>query len=331
MQTPILDSYLAQHFLQLCSDEAKIRRLISSRQFKPGDIVVASPPLASFPLPEYRNASGCLEAHYCSTTCQTKAWKKYHKWSYSDSIMLRRVPNVVKYQLDREYLFDERINQEAWDEQTKRQFIVTSSQVLKALLSTAFPIPPNITCNNFTIHDRELFPVGEGTYPIGSLFNHSCHPNCIVIIRPIEAGEELFLQAKYYFQYPDVNDSTVLAQLKPGSEISHRSRFINKKEHEKLQRSLVSSLDDSFFTEALKSANWEIAAETGWYMLSMYLLRYPCNHPLTGLHAFTLAKCVWNCRSESIGDCERLLTLAKSILAVTHGHNEEVVKEISII
>src|SRR6185312_2607141 len=36
-------------------------------------------------------------------------------------------------------------------------------------------------CNNFTVHDNQIFPVGEGTYPVGSLFNHSCYPNAVVM------------------------------------------------------------------------------------------------------------------------------------------------------
>ncbi|KAK9765227.1 hypothetical protein K7432_006605 [Basidiobolus ranarum] len=445
MQTPFLDTFLAQNSLKLCSDDKKIRRLVSERNFQPGDLVIFSPPLATFPLPEYRSeicdfcfkesedllrCSGCSEVHYCSTTCQTKAWKKYHKWSCklweiqkdNDSLMLRRAvfaihskPSVLKYQYDQEYVFDERINQEAfeslshhsisWDQQTKRQFLTISSQTLKALISTSFPIPPNLTvtslgeylgrfqCNNFTSHDLQLFPVGEGTYPIGSLFNHSCIPNCIVMydkgvqivrsISPIKAGEELCiayvdsfvprtrrrtqLQEKYYFEcecelcsdpilskldyeHDNAIDENDLPLLKPGSEISNKSKSIvssfytqKPENHEDIQRSIISSLEDSFFTlscfkhvtpfhrEALSSADWVTAGETGWYILSMYLLRYPRNHPLTGLHAFTLAKCLWNCPDGDISECVRLLKLAHSILTATHGCDSQVIKEIIVM
>ncbi|KAG0228498.1 hypothetical protein BGW42_002122 [Actinomortierella wolfii] len=36
-------------------------------------------------------------------------------------------------------------------------------------------------CNNFSIHDAQLFTLAEGTFPIGALFNHSCRPNAIVM------------------------------------------------------------------------------------------------------------------------------------------------------
>jgi len=56
-------------------------------------------------------------------------------------------------------------------------------------------------CNNFETFDPELFPTANGTYPIGSLFNHSCFPNCVPMyhygkmvikcIHEVEAGAEL--------------------------------------------------------------------------------------------------------------------------------------------
>ncbi|CAO3600003.1 unnamed protein product [Absidia cylindrospora] len=36
-------------------------------------------------------------------------------------------------------------------------------------------------CNNFGIHDDHLFTIGEGSYPVASLFNHSCRPNAVVL------------------------------------------------------------------------------------------------------------------------------------------------------
>ncbi|KAG2179230.1 hypothetical protein INT43_002080 [Umbelopsis isabellina] len=57
--------------------------------------------------------------------------------------------------------------------------------------------------NNFGIIDNQLFPIGEGTYPIGSLFNHSCRPNAVALyngtsqiirlIDDVEEGEEITL------------------------------------------------------------------------------------------------------------------------------------------
>ncbi|KAF8925994.1 hypothetical protein BGZ58_000291 [Dissophora ornata] len=56
-------------------------------------------------------------------------------------------------------------------------------------------------CNNFSIHDPQLFTMAEGTFPLGALFNHSCRPNAIVMyegkiqivraLENIELGEEV--------------------------------------------------------------------------------------------------------------------------------------------
>ncbi|KAG0360539.1 hypothetical protein BG005_010456 [Podila minutissima] len=50
-------------------------------------------------------------------------------------------------------------------------------------------------CNNFSIHDTQLFTMAEGTFPIGALFNHSCRPNAIVMyegqIQTVRALEDI--------------------------------------------------------------------------------------------------------------------------------------------
>lgn len=34
-------------------------------------------------------------------------------------------------------------------------------------------------CNNHTVCDDELRPVGVGLFPLGALINHHCRPNCV--------------------------------------------------------------------------------------------------------------------------------------------------------
>ncbi|OUM58468.1 hypothetical protein PIROE2DRAFT_16258 [Piromyces sp. E2] len=69
----------------------------------------------------------------------------------------------------------------------------TESELIQHLL--------RFKCNNFVYHDTQLFGMAESAFPVGSLFNHSCHPNAtlyyhegrqiIRAMRDIPRGEEI--------------------------------------------------------------------------------------------------------------------------------------------
>ncbi|KAF9283176.1 hypothetical protein BGZ68_005504 [Mortierella alpina] len=77
--------------------------------------------------------------------------------------------------------------------------------------------PPSVTelvqylcrfhCNNFSIHDAELFTMAEGTFPIGALFNHSCRPNAIVMyegqVQVVRALEDIAIGQEVCTSYVD--------------------------------------------------------------------------------------------------------------------------------
>jgi len=109
-------------------------------------------------------------------------------------------------------------------------------------------------CNNFSIHDAQLFTLAEGTFPIGALFNHSCRPNAIVMyegkvqivraLEDIEAGEEVctsyvdngvqrlerrqLLREKYFFEClcPRCEDSDLILppETSEGNSNNDKSR-----------------------------------------------------------------------------------------------------------
>ncbi|KAF9572521.1 hypothetical protein EC968_009745 [Mortierella alpina] len=62
-------------------------------------------------------------------------------------------------------------------------------------------------CNNFSIHDAELFTMAEGTFPIGALFNHSCRPNAIVMyegqVQVVRALEDIAIGQEVCTSYVD--------------------------------------------------------------------------------------------------------------------------------
>ncbi|KAJ1660477.1 hypothetical protein IWQ61_000598 [Dispira simplex] len=91
--------------------------------------------------------------------------------------------------------------------------------------SDRFPLEclARFRCNNFTLHDEQLFAVGDGTYPLASLLNHSCAPNAVVMY---ERGGKLKVRA--------------LTEILPGQQIliayvdgvtpfSERQRTLNNK------------------------------------------------------------------------------------------------------
>ncbi|KAJ1985026.1 hypothetical protein H4R34_000283 [Dimargaris verticillata] len=49
-------------------------------------------------------------------------------------------------------------------------------------------------CNSFQVYDEQLFAVGDGTYPLAALVNHSCQPNCVALYRPGGVMELLALE-----------------------------------------------------------------------------------------------------------------------------------------
>ncbi|KAF9420206.1 hypothetical protein BGZ94_009176 [Podila epigama] len=62
-------------------------------------------------------------------------------------------------------------------------------------------------CNNFSIHDSQLFTIAEGTFPIGALFNHSCRPNAIVMyegqVQVVRALEDIAVGQEVCTSYVD--------------------------------------------------------------------------------------------------------------------------------
>lgn len=65
--------------------------------------------------------------------------------------------------------------------------------------------------NNFAINDADMFAIGEGTFPIAALFNHSCRPNAVVMfegaLASIHAIEDIEPDTEITISYVDAAHS----------------------------------------------------------------------------------------------------------------------------
>ncbi|KAG0370796.1 hypothetical protein BC939DRAFT_448688 [Gamsiella multidivaricata] len=142
-----------------------------------------------------------------------------------------------------------------------REQLIQSKFAFKSMESAGEP--PSVTeliqylcrfhCNNFSIHDTQLFTMAEGTFPIGALFNHSCRPNAIVMyegkvqvvkaLEDIELGQEVctsyvdngvqrterrqLLREKYYFDClcPRCGDGSEIPESKDDASSTRKTGF----------------------------------------------------------------------------------------------------------
>jgi len=157
-----------------------------------------------------------------------------------DYEMLRRVCLVIGGIAKKEYLTDYDVLYETfsglmdhkndYSQDIRKYFNQVATVVLNDLSSIKNFNKSNLTtddlvnylcifgCNNFTVHDNQIFPVGEGTYPVGSLFNHSCYPNAVVMyhgnIQVVKAIEDISSNDEVMISYIDTaNTKSARQQL----------------------------------------------------------------------------------------------------------------------
>ncbi|KAF9935363.1 hypothetical protein FBU30_003153 [Linnemannia zychae] len=125
-----------------------------------------------------------------------------------------------------EYVFSTLMGHElVTDPGTISKYREIATKVREQLIVAKFPFkseisrgePPSVAelmkylcrfhCNNFSIHDSQLFTMAEGTFPVGALFNHSCRPNAIVMyegqIQVVRALEDIVVGQEVCTSYVD--------------------------------------------------------------------------------------------------------------------------------
>ncbi|KAM7406302.1 hypothetical protein PAMP_000688 [Pampus punctatissimus] len=168
--------------------------------------------------------SQCKMAHYCSITCQKRAWSGHKRECKCLRSLLPRIPtdsvrlaarlmfallSSSKSNCEELYTFEEHESHLSSMSEQKKQGLSQLASMLELYLQQEVPdlaqetmsLPPScqeplnliakVTCNCFTISDGELQEIGVGLYPSLSLLNHDCRPNCVMVFE----GTKLQLRA----------------------------------------------------------------------------------------------------------------------------------------
>uniref|UniRef100_H3GUF1 MYND-type domain-containing protein n=1 Tax=Phytophthora ramorum TaxID=164328 RepID=H3GUF1_PHYRM len=181
--------------------------------------------------------------------------------------------------------------------------------------------------NNFSICDELLLELGAGCFPLGAMINHSCDPNCAVTtlvmefraMTPIKAGQEItqtygnvdaFLDADIdgvpQEQWTQERQEAVQRALKEFSDDKGRSaagatdpagqqhidalQKLLEQQSGILHRDNIALLQtlSTLFSAEMERGSVEEAIQYGERVLEFYRRVYHSNHPMTGLHVFTL-------------------------------------------
>ncbi|KAI9480362.1 MAG: hypothetical protein EXX96DRAFT_177910 [Benjaminiella poitrasii] len=205
--------------------------------------------------PPLQRCSQCKKAYFCDMACFKNAWLSYHQYVCNksrqahryaeddmDLEMLERVAlNVMRYRkrTQKETIQDPtdetvEVTMEAFfslmgHDQLQPRVIRERHQTLASeALKKPFLQQTGLTVdelvhylnvfksNNFSIDDMDLFAVGEGTYPIAALFNHSCRPNAVVMfegaLASIHAIEDIEADTEITISYVDAAHSRMYRQ-----------------------------------------------------------------------------------------------------------------------
>ncbi|KAI9916794.1 hypothetical protein PsorP6_017087 [Peronosclerospora sorghi] len=203
--------------------------------------------------------------------------------------------------------------------------------------------------NNFSICDELLFEIGAGCFPLGAMINHSCDPNCAVTrcSKPLQDPESLdaFLDADLHGlpqhiwtqEHPQEVIQALMAASNPAAnetgfalQQSHRLDALEKRvEHQRntLHRENIARLQtlSTLFSAETARGNMAKAIEYGEQMLEFYRRIYHPNHPMTGLHLYTLGDLYFQLAQSGAAARTRkqksmeYLTEAQRILTITHG------------
>jgi hypothetical protein len=211
----IIENYRKLSFsmfnLLLLKDDKKNRILSTQAEFKRGSIVIEDSPISLklyFKCICFNSAtlkcSKCAQ-FYCSKECQLKDFM-VHKLicgECDDFELLVRL--LINGNVEMVLGLLGHVEQCKYREMIDKLYpsLLQIKNIELPTKDVLVGILAKFKRNNFLLYSEDLNVYGVGAYPLASLVNHSCHPNCvvsfkgkqlyIVAIRDIEANEEVLI------------------------------------------------------------------------------------------------------------------------------------------
>lgn len=194
----------------------------------------------------FKRCSSCKSVWYCSFACQRREWS-IHKYECKCLVKLMAekgrdlTPSLrlmLRLLIKRRLQKDKTVTCSVTDnyevvealpthfDDTLEQQLILYAQMANLLRVTYIfedvdvkEIAHNFcrfACNAHTICDLELRPLGVGLYPVISIINHSCHPNCILLFEGkqayIRAIEEISEGTEVTVSYVELGENTATRQ-----------------------------------------------------------------------------------------------------------------------
>ncbi|CEI91935.1 hypothetical protein RMCBS344292_06211 [Rhizopus microsporus] len=250
--------------------------------------------------PPLQRCSRCKATYFCDMGCFRNAWLSYHQFVCTpvdrqektitaendlDLEMLEKVAlNVSRYR-KRESKDETGGDEETVDVTMEAFFSLMGHdklqrpavqrayrQIVQTALKKEYIRDTGLTedelvhylnvfkSNNFAIDDKDMFAIGEGTYPIASLFNHSCRPNAVIMydgaLAEIHAIEDIEPETEITVSYLDAAHSRTYRKRVLNDKYFFDCRCLRCEQHE--EKPYVALIDELLGEE---ESEWDRADE----------------------------------------------------------------------
>ncbi|KAJ3275649.1 hypothetical protein HDV01_007652 [Terramyces sp. JEL0728] len=342
--------------------------------FKDSAIAVVSKTHCQWCLSKAAKRCGKCKLYYCSTRCQKNDWACHSRTCGMQDEELEMLVKVCHYlQTDpqdhveimdtsKKELFKSLVSHAdkiSKDEYNEIRLKAEYSRITSHSIAQQIEFISKFRRNNFGIYDYNLFDIAKGAFCIGSLLNHSCVPNAIMIfnnremnvlaLRDIKENEQIFISyidpihdyanrcvllSKYYFTCTCEKCSLKLYQqveIKQDTNKFLVDGLLIIKEYKNHRQVLDKASDfyadldsykntSSLLSQCLDDGDFATCAHLAVIKIATLIMQYPPHHPLIGLECLLGAKICWNSNQDALGLL--FLDIANETLSIFKEFNE---------